>query len=87
MISRHREVSARGRSATAARVAARLAAALRGAPCVVSGREARGRGNPARVRRARPPATAPVSRAGGRINHVVSMPPRAAHRPRRRRRR
>lgn len=25
-----------------------------GAPCVVSGREARGRGNPARVRRARP---------------------------------
>lgn len=40
------------RSATSARVALRLAAALRGAPCVVSGREARGRGNPARVRSA-----------------------------------
>lgn len=46
------------RSATSARVALRLAAALRGAPCVVSGREARGRGNPARVRSAQ--------RCGGR---------------------
>lgn len=44
----------RGRSATSARVAARLAAALREDPCVVSGREERGRGNPARVRSARP---------------------------------
>lgn len=51
------------RSATSARVAARLAAALRGAPCVVSGREERGRGNPARVRSARPPG--PAAGGGG----------------------
>lgn len=54
------------------------AAALRGAPCVVSGREARGRGNPARVRSARRPRALLTAARGARINHVVSMPLQAA---------
>lgn len=63
--------SGRGRSATSARVAARLAAALRGDPCVVSewpwGAGTRKPGEYG--------APGPGGGGGGRINHVVSMPP------------
>lgn len=59
--------------ATSTRVAARLAAALRGAPCVVSGREARGRGNPASTES---PAAAHAG-AGGGGARATACPPRA----------
>lgn len=63
-------------SATSARVALRLAAALREAACVVSGREARRAG----TRKPGASTERPAAR-GARINHVVSMPPSRAPHP------